>query len=411
MITTIKKPELLAPGGNLEKMKIALHYGADAVYISGTQFGLRAYAGNFTEAQLEEGIEYAHALGKKVYVTVNIFTRDNDYEYLPAYIQKLKKMNADAVIVSDPGLVYMIRNRVPDMEIHLSTQANTTNSYAAQFWADMGVKRIILARELTGSEIKEMINRVKGVDFEIFVHGAMCVSYSGRCLLSNYLANRDSNRGECTQPCRWKYFLMEEKRPGEYIPVEEDEKGTYIFNSKDLCLIEQIPEIIQMGVTSLKIEGRMKSAHYVGTVVSAYRLAIDSYCKDPSGYRFDSLWTEMLKKVSHRPYHTGFFYGKDQGSQIYAQSTYVKEYDFIGMTEEYITEKKLLRIEQRNKFQIGDEIEIHQPDGKLIHLTVTEMYNEEMESIRNAPHPQMTVYIPMDRPVQKGSLIRRKPEA
>ncbi|HBN83361.1 MAG TPA: peptidase U32, partial [Clostridiales bacterium] len=358
----------------------------------------------------QEAIEYAHNLGKKVYVTVNIFTRDHDYEHLPEYILHLKKIQADAVIVSDPGLVYMIRKHVPDMEIHLSTQAKATNSYAAQFWAESGVKRIILARELTGSETREMIVRVKDMDIEMFVHGAMCMSYSGRCLLSNYLANRDSNRGMCTQPCRWKYRLTEEQRPGEYMPVFEDQHGTYIFNSKDLCLIRQIPEIIQMGVTSLKIEGRMKSAHYVGTVTSAYRQAIDAYCKDPDNYEFDPMWMEMLERISHRPYYTGFFYGMDpKGGQIHSSSTYVKEYDFIGLVMGYDSDKKTLKIEQRNKFSKGDEIEFHQPDGTLIHHEVKVMYNENMERVESAPHPQMTVYMPMDKPVQKGSMIRKIP--
>lgn len=405
----IKKPELLAPGGDLDKLKTAFQYGADAVYAAGTRYGLRAYAGNFTDVELQEGIEYAHNIGKKVYITVNVFTRDDDYNELPEYISYLKKIQADAVIVSDPGLVSMIGKHVPGMEIHLSTQANTTNSYAAQFWVEAGVKRIILARELTGKEIQNIVKNVKGADIEIFVHGAMCISYSGRCLLSSYLAKRDSNRGMCTQPCRWKYNLMEEKRPGEYMPVFEDQTGTYIFNSKDLCLIRQIPEMIQMGVSCLKIEGRMKSAHYVGTVTSAYRKAIDAYCENPDRYVFNPEWMEMLERISHRPYYTGFFYGSDQDGQIHSTSTYIKEYDFIGLVTGYSSDKNLVQIEQRNKFQIGDQIEIHQPDGTLVHHEITLMYDRELQLLDSAPHPQMTVYMPMDNPVQIGSMIRRKP--
>ena len=355
----MKKPELLAPAGNLEKLKTAVLYGADAVYLSGLNYGLRAFADNFTYEELEEAIKFAHAYNVKVYITVNIFFHNDDLQGLITYLKDLNEMGADGIIVSDPGVVMLARSEVPALEVHLSTQANTTNWASAVYWYNQDVKRIILARELSLNEIKEI--RTKTPDelkLEVFVHGAMCISYSGRCLLSNYMSFRDSNRGECTHPCRWKYYLMEEKRAGEYLPVFEDERGTYIFNSKDLCMIHKIPELIRTGVNSFKIEGRMKSIHYIACVVSAYRKAIDEYFKDPASYQFDPSLLENIKKASHREFTTGFYFGKpSETEQTYESSNYIREYDFVGLVKEYNKEKHFAVVEQRNLFEVGDRVE------------------------------------------------------
>jgi putative protease len=401
--------ELLAPAGNLEKLKMAVIYGADAVYLGGEEFGLRASAGNFSMDELKEGIGFAHSRGKKVYVTMNIIPHNEDFEGMPEYIRQLRDMGTDAVIFSDPGVFDMLRQEAPDMELHLSTQANNTNWRSAAFWHRQGVKRIILARELSLNEIKEMRQNVpRDLELEMFVHGAMCISYSGRCLLSNYMAGRDANRGLCAHPCRWKYYLVEEKRPGEYMPVFENERGTYIFNSKDLCLIGRLPEIIGSGVTSLKIEGRMKSSYYVATIVKAYREALDAYMADPEGYVFDSAWLDEISKASHREYTTGFFEGKPGGSeQIYESSSYIREYDFVGLITSYDSASGIATIEQRNRFVIGDELEVVRPKGPFGIHRVTSMKNADGEDIDSAPHPQMTVYMPME-PVEPYTMLRRK---
>lgn len=401
--------ELLAPAGNLEKLKMAIIYGADAVYLGGEEFGLRASAGNFGSDELKEGISFAHSRGKKVYVTMNIIPHNEDFDGMPEYIRKLRDMGADAVIFSDPGIFDMLRQVAPDMELHLSTQANNTNWRSAAFWHRQGVKRIILARELSLGEIREIRKNVpKDLELEMFVHGAMCISYSGRCLLSNYMAGRDANRGLCAHPCRWKYHLVEEKRPGEYMPVYEDERGTYIFNSKDLCLIDRLPDIIGSGITSLKIEGRMKSSYYVATVVKAYREALDSYIADPEGYVFYKSWIKEMSKASHREYTTGFFDEKSSGrGQIYESSSYIREYDFVGLVTSYDSASGIATIEQRNRFVIGDELEVVSPKGPFDIHKVTSMKNEDGEDIDAAPHPQMTVYMPME-PVEPYAMLRRK---
>jgi putative protease len=404
------KVELLAPAGNLEKLKMAIVYGADAVYLGGEEFGLRASAGNFGPDELREGIAFAHSKGKRVYLTMNIIPHNEDFEDMPEYIRQVRDSGIDAIIFSDPGVFDLIRQEAPQMELHLSTQANNTNWRSASFWYRMGVKRIILARELSLNEIKDIRGNVpEDLELEMFVHGSMCISYSGRCLLSNYMADRDSNRGLCAHPCRWKYYLVEEKRPGEYMPVFENERGTYIFNSKDLCLIGQIPQIIKSGITSLKIEGRMKSSYYVATVIKAYREALDAYEADPVGYSYDSNWLEEMSKASHREYTTGFYLGKPNGKeQIYESGSYIREYDFIGLVQSYDAAAGIATIEQRNRFAVGEELEVVSPHGPYHIQKVHSMKNADGEDIEVAPHPQMTVFMPVDIPVEPYTMLRRK---
>lgn len=402
--------ELLAPAGNLEKLKMAIIYGADAVYVGGEAYGLRAYADNFNLGELEKGVDFAHSRGKKVYMTMNIIPHNDDLSDMPQYIEKVYALGIDAVILSDPGVYSIVKEAAPKMEIHLSTQANNTNWRSANFWYEHGVKRIVLARELSLNEIKEIREKVSDkLELEVFVHGAMCISYSGRCLLSSYMTGRDSNRGQCAHPCRWKYYLMEEKRPGEYLPVYENERGTFIFNSKDLCMIEYIPELLNSGVSSLKIEGRMKSSYYVATVVKSYREAIDSYLDNPENYTFNPLWLEELSKASHREYTTGFYFNKpSDNGQIYHTSSYIREYDFVGMVINYDKNTKIATIEQRNKMSIGDEIEVVRPKGNFFIQRISAMKNEDDEEINTAPHPQMIVYMRMDEDVEKFTMLRRK---
>jgi len=406
----MQKVELLAPAGNLEKLKMAFIYGADAVYLGGEEFGLRAKADNFSREDLIEGIDFAHSRGKKVYVTMNIIPHNDDFPGMPNYIRFLGELGVDAIILSDPGVFSLVKEICPDMEIHLSTQANNTNYMSAKFWHNLGVKRIVLARELSINEISEIRkNTPPDLELEVFIHGAMCISYSGRCLLSNYMTGRDSNRGHCAHPCRWKYHLMEEKRPGEYFPVYENERGTFIFNSKDLCLIEYLPEIINAGVTSLKIEGRMKSAYYVATVVKAYRQAIDAYYELGENYKFDPKWLEEVSKASHREFTTGFYFEKPSAeTQIYHTSSYIRDYDFIGLVLEYDSNTGIAKIEQRNKMVLGEEIEVVNPEGDYFVQTIESMKNIDGEPIDSAPHPQMIVYMPMKQPVTPYAMLRRK---
>lgn len=409
----MKKPELLAPAGNLEKLKMAVIYGADAVYLGGEEFGLRAAADNFNTEEMKEGVEFAHSRGKKVYVTANIIPHNEDLQGLPEYIREVSEIGVDALIVSDLGVFAIAKEVAPDLEIHISTQANNTNWKSAEFWHKLGAKRIILARELSLQEIKEIREKVPAdVELECFVHGAMCISYSGRCLLSNYMANRDANRGACAHPCRWKYYLVEEKRPGEYMPVVENERGTFIYNSKDLCMIEHIPELLKSGISSLKIEGRVKSAYYVATVVKAYRQAIDAYMDNPEKYVFDPALLDELKKVSHREYTTGFYFGKPSGKeQIYHTSSYIREYDIVGLVKEYDPVTGIAIIEQKNRFFVGDEVEVVQPDKPFFFTQIIEeMRNEEGQAINVAPHPQMVLKIPMKVPVVPYSMLRKKGE-
>lgn len=406
----MNRPELLAPAGNMEKLKMAIIYGADAVYIGGAKYGLRAAAGNFTLPEINEGVKYAHSKGKKLYVTVNIIPHNEDMEGLADYLRGLGDTGADALIVSDPSVIMTAKEIIPEMELHLSTQASNTNYKSSVFWHSLGIKRIVLARELSFEEIRETIrNSPKSLDYEAFVHGAMCISYSGRCLLSNYMVGRDANRGECAQPCRYKYYLVEEKRPGQYMPVDEDERGTYIFNSRDLCMIEHIPELVESGIASFKIEGRMKSSYYVASVVRAYRLALDSYLENPEGYEFKKEWLDELSKASHREFGTGFYFGKpDAKGQIYESSSYLRDYAFIGLVLDYDSKTGLATVEQRNRMIVGDEIEVIGPHRQLFTQKLEKMWNDKGEEISAAPHPQQIVTIKMEKPVEKHDILRRE---
>ncbi len=401
------KPELLAPAGNMEKMKMALLYGADAVYLGGKAFGLRAFGGNFSQDELAEAVEFAHNLGKKVYVTVNIFPHNSDIAKLPEYLAFLDSIRVDAILVADLGIFTMAKEYAPHVELHISTQANNTNWAAVNAWADLGASRVVLAREMSLAEIHEIREKCS-VELEMFVHGAMCISYSGRCLMSNYMAGRDANRGSCAQPCRWNYALVEEKRPGQYFPVMEDERGTYIFNSKDMCLLPYLPDVIQSGVNSLKIEGRMKSVHYAASVVKAYREAIDSYFESPEKFQIKQEWIEELDKVSHRAYTTGFYYGRPtEKDQIYGSSSYTQTSDFVGLVLDYDAATGFATVEQRNNMKKGQEIEIFQPKLPGYRQILGEMYNDLGEAIDVAPHPQQIVKIRMEHPVEPYAILRR----
>lgn len=407
MQNTIKKPELLAPAGNLEKLKMAILYGADAVYLGGKRFGLRAYGGNFSKEEMIEGVKFAHERGRKVYVTANIFPHNNDINEILPYLQELVEVGVDAVLVSDIGLFMLIKNEVPNLEVHISTQANNTNWRAVKAWQDLGAERVVLARELSFAEIKE-IREKTDVELEMFVHGAMCISYSGRCLLSNFMVGRDANRGACTHPCRWKYSIVEETRPGEVMPVFENERGTYIFNSKDLCMIEHIPELLESGIDSLKIEGRMKTALYVATVARTYRKAIDDYQKDPKLYEENMPWyLEQISNCTYRQFTTGFFFGKpDETTQIYDSNTYVKEYTYLGIIGE--EKEGTYRIEQRNKFSVGETIEVMKPNGENVEVTVKRILTEDGEEQESAPHPKQVLYVDLGIKVDAYDILRRR---
>ena len=402
-----KKPEVLAPAGSLSKLKFAFTYGADAVYVGGESFSLREAAENFTLDELREGIEYAHARGKKVYITANIIPHNKDLEEFKTYIKEVADMGADAAIISDLGLFDIAREVAPELDIHISTQANNVNYASANAWYKMGAKRIIVARELSIEEIKEIRQNVPDdLEIECFVHGAMCISYSGRCLLSNYMTGRDSNLGACAHPCRWKYYLMEEKRPGEYMPVIENERGTFIYNSKDLCMIRHLKELSEAGVSSLKIEGRVKTEYYVATVTKAYRDALDDVF---SGKPFNEQNYFELEKISHREYTTGFFFGKPGGNeQIYTSSSYKRLYDLVGIVEKYDAEKQMIVVQQRNKFSVGDTLEILRPEGDFITFKVEKMYNEKYEEIDNCPHAMMKLYIPCSYECPENSILRKE---
>lgn len=403
----MKKPELLAPAGNMEKLKMALLYGADAVYLGGKSFGLRAFGGNFSREELKEAVEFAHNLGKKVYVTVNIFPHNIDMEALPDYLAYLNAIRVDALLVADLGVFTLAKQYAPDIELHISTQANNTNYVTVNAWKDMGATRVVMARELSLQELKTIREKCD-VELEMFVHGAMCISYSGRCLLSAYMTGRDANRGACAQSCRWKYNLVEENRPGEYFNIEEDERGTYIMNSRDMCLMPHLPEIIETGIDSLKIEGRMKSVHYAASVVKAYRMAIDSYFEDPENFSIKQEWVEELDKVSHRAYTTGFFLHKTTSEdQIYSSSSYTQTSDFVGLVKEYDAETGFAVVEQRNNMKIGQEVEVFQPNLPTYRQVISEMYNDKGEAIDVAPHAQQIIKMKMVQPVEPYTILRR----
>ena len=406
----MKKLELLAPAGDLEKLRIAVDYGADAVYFGGEMFSLRAGAGNLTVDEIREGVKYAHERNVKCHMAFNIFAHNEDIEPLRNYIREIRDIPIDAFIVSDPGVIGIIREAIPDAELHLSTQANMTNYATAAFWHSQGIKRLVTARELTFDEIKEIRDNIpERMELEAFAHGAMCISYSGRCLLSNFMINRDANRGQCAHPCRWKYKLVEEQRPGQYYPVEEDSRGTYIMNSKDLCMLEHIPEMAGAGITSFKIEGRMKSVFYVATVVSAYRRAIDAYCRDPENYVYDPEWMSELMKASHREFTTGFYFRKPtEEDQNYQTSDYTRDYSFIGMVKSYDEKTGMAVVEQRNKMVVGDEIEVFGPGINYFTQKLTVLQNEDGEPVESAPHPQQILRIRMEQPVGENYILRKK---
>jgi len=431
-----EKPELLIPASSLEVLKTAVIFGADAVYIGGEAFGLRAKAKNFTPEEMAEGIAFAHKYGVKVYVTANILAHNGDLAGAAVYFEELKNMqpdSPDALIISDPGMFTIAKQVWPEVEIHISTQANNTNYQTYLFWWNLGAKRVVSARELSLKEIAEIrANIPEEMEIESFIHGAMCISYSGRCLLSNYFTGRDANQGACTHPCRWKYAVVEEKRPGEYLPVYENERGTYIFNSKDLCMIEYIPEIVAAGIDSLKIEGRMKTALYVATVARTYRKAIDDYFESEDMYRNNMPWYQAeISKCTYRQFTTGFYFGKpDENTQIYDNNTYVNEYVYLGIidriqeqtvvTNEQKTliqgeeesfaatsqKKNLARIEQRNKFCVGDVIEIMKPNGENVEVTVLAMYNEKMESVESCPHSKQEIWLELSKQPEEYDLLR-----
>ena len=405
----MQKMELLAPAGNMDKLKMALLYGADAVYLGGKSFGLRAFSDNFSLEEMEEAVRYAHELGKKVHVTVNIFPHNADLNGLPEYLTSLRDIHVDAVLIADPGIFSLVRQIVPDLPIHISTQANVTNWASAKFWHDAGAKRVVMAREVSLKDVKAIHDKVP-VELEGFVHGAMCISYSGRCLLSNYFTeNRDSNRGQCVQCCRFKYNVVEEKRPGQYFPVMEDERGTYIFNSKDLCLLPYLPDLYDAGLCSLKIEGRMKSVHYVATVVKVYRQAIDAYERDPEHFRVLPEWVEELEKISHRPYTRGFSVSRPtEADQVYSHSSNTQTHEFIGLVRSYDAERKLALIEQRNHFKVGQTVEFLQPKGRLVRCAVRRILDEDGQDLDAARHAQQVVAVPVDEPLEAYSMMRRE---
>jgi putative protease len=406
----MRKTELLIPAGSLDVLKTAVIYGADAVYIGGEAFGLRAKAHNFSGEDMKEGIAFAHEHGVKVYVTANILAHNGDLPGVEAYFEELKEIRPDALIISDPGVFAIARRVLPEMELHISTQANNTNYGTYLFWHEMGAKRVVSARELSLEELKEIRRHIPDdMEIESFIHGAMCISYSGRCLLSNFLAGRDANQGACTHPCRWKYSIVEESRPGEYMPVYENERGTYIFNSRDLCMIEHIPELMEAGIDSFKVEGRMKTALYVATVARTYRKAIDDYKKSPELYRTNMEWyKEEIGKCTYREFTTGFFFGKPgQDAQIYDNNTYVKNYTYLGTVEE-TDEAGRCRIEQKNKFSVGETIEVMKPDGRNLEAVVQSICDPEGNFQESAPHPKQILWVSLGVAAEPFDILRKK---
>ena len=405
----MKTIELLIPAGSLDILKTAVIYGADAVYLGGEAFGLRAKAKNFTGEEIRRGISFAHARGVRVYITANILAHNEDLDEAEKYFKELKEYGPDALIISDPGIFSIARRMMPDTDIHISTQANNTNYGTYRFWHALGAKRVVSARELSLKEIREIRDHIpEEMEIESFVHGAMCISYSGRCLLSSFLAGRDANRGACTHPCRWSYHLTEETRPGEYMPVVENERGTFIFNSKDLCMIEHIPEMIEAGIDSFKVEGRMKTALYVAVVTRAYRRAIDDWLRDPQSYQDNLPWyREEIDKCTNRQFTTGFYFGKpDESAQIYGSSTYQKNYTYLGTVEETLADGKV-RIEQKNKFLVGEQIEVMKPDGRNLLVQVRGITDEEGTVMESAPHARQRLYVDLGARLEPYDILRR----
>lgn len=404
-----RHPELLIPASSLEVLKTAVVFGADAVYIGGEAFGLRAKAKNFTMEEMKEGIAFAHARGVKVYVTANILAHNADLAGVREYFEELREIRPDALIIADPGVFDIAKEVCPEIDRHISTQANNTNYGTYLFWHRQGASRVVSARELSLEEIKELRAHIpEELEIETFVHGAMCISYSGRCLLSNYFTGRDANRGTCTHPCRWKYAVVEETRPGEYLPVYENERGTYIFNSKDLCMIEHIPELLDAGIDSFKIEGRMKTALYVATVARTYRKAIDDCLEDEALYRKNMPWyLDQISNCTYRQFTTGFFFGKpDETSQIYDSNTYQKEYTYLGSVEE--VRDGMCRITQKNKFSVGEKIEIMKPDGRNEEALVKRILNEDGEEQESAPHSKQVILVELSGAAEQYDILRRE---
>lgn len=404
-------PKLLAPAGNLDKLIMAVEYGADEIYFAGKSMGMRAGGKNFTNKDLEQGIEYCHKHGRKSNITVNIMAHNDDLKGIEEYLKYLEKIGADALIVADPGIIEIVKQTIPDMRIHLSTQANTTNYHAANFWYKQGVNRIVLARELSFKEIEEIVeNSPKDLEFEAFVHGAMCISYSGRCLLSSFMTGRFSNKGDCAQACRWKYNLVEEKRPDEYYPIEENDEGTFIMNSKDMCMIEHLQKFKDLGIKALKIEGRNKSEYYTAIAVRSYRNALDELEKSESE-RNTQYWKEELEKSSHRDFSYGFFFGNPyKDGQLYTSSSYIRTYDVVGIIRSYDKENKTAIIEQRNKFSEGDLLECFGPKGSHFEIAAKNMQDENGNKIDSAPHAQQIVRMEIDEEIEPNFILRKKVE-
>ena len=408
-----ERPELLIPASNLEVLKVAVTYGADAVYIGGEMFSLRAKAKNFSNVDMKEGIAFAHTHDTKVYVTANITAHNRDIDACYKYFEEMKEIKPDALIISDPGVFMIAQEVCPEIDLHISTQANNVNYQTYQFWHKQGATRVVSARELSIKEIGEIRSHIPDeLEIETFVHGAMCISYSGRCLLSNYFTGRDANLGACTHPCRWKYYISEESRPGEYLPIEENERGTYIFNSKDLCMIEHIPDIVKAGIDSMKIEGRMKTALYVATVARTYRQALDDYFTDPKLYESRiPYYKEEIAKCTYRQFTTGFFYGPTtHDTQIYDSNTYVREYTYLGLIDEK-NEAGMYGLEQRNKFSVGEEIEVMKPNGENILATVKAITDEDGNAMESCPHPKQKIFVDLGMELNERDLLRRKEEA
>ncbi len=405
----MRDTELLIPAGSLEVLKVAVLYGADAVYLGGEAFGLRAKAKNFTLEEIREGIDFAHSHGVKVYITANILAHNGDLPGVEAYFSELRELKPDALIISDPGVFAIARRVCPEIDIHISTQANNTNYGTYRFWWELGARRVVSARELSLAEIREIRDRIpEEMEIESFIHGAMCISYSGRCLLSNFLTGRDANQGACTHPCRWKYSLVEETRPGEYFPVMENDRGTFIFNSKDLCMIEHIPEMVEAGIDSFKIEGRMKTALYVATVTRAYRLAIDAFRRDPEEYRANLAWyREEIGKCTNREFTTGFYFGKPgPDSQIYENSTYITNSVYLGRVDAVDGEGRC-RLEQKNKFSVGEELELMKPDGRNIPVTVMGIWDMEGNPQESCPHARQIIDVDLGTAAEPFDILRR----
>lgn len=408
----MKKIELLAPAGDINKLKTAVEYGADAVYLGGESFGLRKASKNFSMEDIKWATEYLHERGKKIHVTLNIIPHDKDIKGVEEYIKDLYDIGVDALIVADPGMFMKVKEVAPDFPIHISTQGSVTNAQTVKFWQKLGAERVVMARELSLNEVSNIIKEVgDSIEIETFAHGAMCMSYSGRCLLSNYMTGRDANMGDCAQPCRYKYHLVEEKRPGEYFPIEEHDEGTFIMNSKDLCMIEHIDDMIKAGIASLKIEGRVKSEYYLATVIRSYRMAIDAYYADPENYKYDPYLLGEIKKVSHRDFTTGFFYGKaNENSQVYKDNSYIRGYDFVGIVLDYDKDTKIATIEQRNRVFVGEEIEIFGPGIKHFDYKIEKMLDEKDKEIEVANKAKQIFKIKVDEPIEKGFILRRENE-